>query len=109
MDAVHKTSTEDVARPVAMLNYWETDIDTRVLVALRAARDRRIAQPKDPIVVVTGHRSGTGNTNMLRLVYCPDDRDTVDGAGFLHMPKIDMYTRRGRGSGLGGKGKGRGY
>ncbi|GFS14261.1 pyruvate kinase [Elysia marginata] len=72
--------------------YWESDIDLRVLEALGAARRMGLVQVHEPVVVITGHMSGHGNTNMLRLVFCP--RDEEEGKGSLHMPKIDLYNKR---------------
>ena len=77
--------------------YWELDIDGRVLQVLIHARRMGIIKLHDPVVVVTGHLSGTGNTNMLRLVYCPADEE--EGRGILYMPKINVSSKKSPGKG----------
>ncbi|XP_059171303.1 pyruvate kinase PKM-like isoform X2 [Physella acuta] len=69
------------------LYYWESDMDDRLVYALKMAKVKKLVYPNDPVIVITGWKSGTDNTNTIRLVYCPHD----DGCQNIQIPKLDIY------------------
>jgi len=52
---------------------WANDVDKRLTYAKNMALEHKMAIPGQPIVLVTGWRSGSGYTNTLRVVPCSID------------------------------------
>lgn len=48
---------------------WLNDMDKRVQFAMNFGIKEGLLKPKDPIVLVTGWKAGTGFTNTIRIVY----------------------------------------
>jgi pyruvate kinase len=48
---------------------WLLDIDSRVIEAIKYAKQRGFCHSGDAVVVVTGWRPGYGTTNTLRVIY----------------------------------------
>jgi pyruvate kinase len=49
---------------------WIQDVEMRVQKALEAAQAQGFSKKGDSIIVVTGWRAGSGNTNTLRIIQC---------------------------------------
>ena len=47
---------------------WIQDVENRIKKALEAAEVRGVSKKGDNIVIVTGWRGGSGNTNTLRII-----------------------------------------
>ena len=63
-------------------------MDNRIYKALAIGRQRNFIKTGDPIVVVTGWRTGTGYTNTMRLINTPED----DGGPIVGTPVITDYN-----------------
>lgn len=48
------------------------DVDNRVQFGVKFGKSRGFIKSGDPIVIVTGWKSGSGFTNTLRVVYVDD-------------------------------------
>lgn len=48
---------------------WLKDVDCRVQYGLKFGECRGFVKAKDPVIVVTGWRQGSGYTNTMRIVY----------------------------------------
>lgn len=48
------------------------DVDARVQFGIKFGKSRGFIKSGDPIVIVTGWKSGSGFTNTLRVVYVND-------------------------------------
>lgn len=48
------------------------DVDNRVQFGIKFGKSRSFIKSGDPIVIVTGWKSGSGFTNTLRVVYVDD-------------------------------------
>ena len=70
------------------LEIWSDDMDRRIYKALDVGKLRGFIQPNDPIVIVTGWKSGSGYTNTMRLVNVPEKED----APFFGTPIIEGYN-----------------
>ncbi|KAH9509593.1 hypothetical protein Btru_043969 [Bulinus truncatus] len=68
--------------------YWESDIDDDVLHALKYAESQKIVLADEPVVVVTGWKTGMSHTNTIRIIYCPKNGDYKN----LKIPKLNFYT-----------------
>lgn len=52
---------------------WMKDVDARVQFGIKFGKSRGFIKSGDPIVIVTGWKSGSGFTNTLRIVYVDDN------------------------------------
>lgn len=50
---------------------WISDVESRVKRALDIATSEGFSKKGDNIIVVTGWRGGSGNTNTLRIIQVP--------------------------------------
>lgn len=48
---------------------WMKDVDARVQFGIDFGKSRDFIRSGDPIVIVTGWKSGSGYTNTMRVVY----------------------------------------
>jgi pyruvate kinase len=53
----------------AVENDWMKDVDNRVQFGIKFGKQRGFIKSGDPIVIVTGWKSGSGFTNTLRVLY----------------------------------------
>lgn len=53
---------------------WLKDVDARVEFGLKFGKLRGFVNTKDPVVIVTGWKQGSGFTNTVRIVYVFDDK-----------------------------------
>lgn len=53
---------------------WLKDVDARVEFGLKFGKLRGFVNAKDPVVIVTGWKQGSGFTNTVRIVYVFDDK-----------------------------------
>lgn len=58
---------------------WMKDVDNRVQFGIKFGKSRGFITSGDPIVIVTGWKSGSGFTNTLRVVYVDD---TIGGMNY---------------------------
>jgi pyruvate kinase len=56
-----------------VLDDWMKDVDARVQFGIKFGKSRGFIKSGDPIVIVTGWKSGSGFTNTLRIVYVDDN------------------------------------
>ena len=49
---------------------WLQDVENRIQTAMDVAQAEGFTKKGDNIVVVTGWRGGSGNTNTLRIIQC---------------------------------------
>jgi hypothetical protein len=63
-------------------------MDNRIYKALAIGRQRNFIKTGDPIVVVTGWRTGTGYTNTMRLINTPEN----DGGPIVGTQVITDYN-----------------
>lgn len=49
-------------------NDWMKDVDDRVQFGVRFGKARGFIKSGDPVIVVTGWKSGSGFTNTMRIV-----------------------------------------
>lgn len=56
-----------------VLDDWMKDVDARVQFGIKFGKSRGFIKSGDPIVVVTGWKSGSGFTNTLRILYVDDN------------------------------------
>jgi len=54
------------------LEQWVDDMDTRIAAAVQFIVDHHMAVPGQPVVLVTGWRSGAGFTNTVRIIEVPE-------------------------------------
>ena len=66
-------------------------MEQRIINALKYSREKGIVKPLEPVIAVTGWKSGENCTNTIRLVYMPDGDDFK----MLHLPKLDLYLGAG--------------
>lgn len=59
-------------------NDWMKDVDARVQFGIKFGKSRGFIKSGDPIVVVTGWKSGSGFTNTMRIVYVDDNIGGID-------------------------------
>lgn len=57
----------------AQVSDWLKDVDCRVQYGIQFGTCRGFIKSKDPIVVVTGWKQGSGFTNTMRVVYVGDN------------------------------------
>lgn len=57
---------------------WMKDVDARVQFGIKFGKSRGFIKSGDPIVVVTGWKSGSGFTNTMRIVYVDDNIGGID-------------------------------
>lgn len=57
---------------------WMKDVDNRVQFGIKFGKSRGFLKSGDPIVVVTGWKSGSGFTNTMRIVYVDDNIGGID-------------------------------
>ncbi|KAL0271148.1 UNVERIFIED_CONTAM: hypothetical protein PYX00_008337 [Menopon gallinae] len=48
---------------------WFEDCNSRLRYAIAYGKDRKVIQPGDPLVLVTGYRKNAGFTNCLRVIF----------------------------------------
>lgn len=70
------------------MELWSDDMDKRIYKALSIGRERQFIKTGDPIIIVTGWKSGSGYTNTLRLINVPES----DDAPILGTPIIKDYN-----------------
>ena len=60
------------AKPVGLMSgdAWIQDVDDRVQLSIDTAIAKGFSKKGDPMVLVTGWRGGSGNTNTLRVIKC---------------------------------------
>jgi len=61
-----------VHHDVPRLDQWVDDMDTRIASAIQFIVDNKMAVAGQPVVLVTGWRSGAGFTNTLRIIEVPE-------------------------------------
>jgi len=52
-----------------VMSDWLLDVDSRVMEAIKVAKERGFCSAGDAVIVVTGWRPGYGTTNTLRVIY----------------------------------------
>ena len=59
-------------KPTGLLSgdAWIQDVEDRVQMAIDISIEKGFAKKNDTIVLVTGWRGGSGNTNTLRIIKC---------------------------------------
>lgn len=57
------------------LENWSEDMDKRIYKSIAVGRGRGFLATGDPLVIVTGWKSGSGYTNTMRLINVPETND----------------------------------
>jgi len=63
-------------------------MDKRIYKGISVARERGLVTSGDPIVIVTGWKSGSGYTNTMRLINVPE----TDDSPIMGTPIIQGYN-----------------
>lgn len=70
------------------LEFWAEDMDKRLYKGLSVGRARGMLETGDPVVIVTGWKSGSGYTNTMRLINVPE----TDEGPILGTPIVKGYN-----------------
>lgn len=67
---------------------WSEDMDRRIYKSIAVGRLRGFLKTNDPIVIVTGWKSGSGYTNTMRLITVPE----TEQGPIIGTPIIEGYN-----------------
>ena len=70
------------------VRYWESDMEERIVYAMRLAKSREIVHPGQSVVVLTGWKEKINMTNTLRVIVMPSDGKPITN---LYLPKLDIF------------------
>lgn len=56
---------------------WVEDMDKRISCAVETGWQLNHLKKGDNVVIITGWRSGSGFTNIMRIITVPDRKDTL--------------------------------